>query len=156
MIWATVSSWSCFCWLYRASPSLAAKKIFNLISVSTIWWCPCVESSRCNQTSTELPRWHGGKESACQSRRHKRRGFSHWVEKIPWRRKWQPTPVFLPGEVHIQRCLAVCSSRGCKKSDMTKHAHNTHTHSNFLLSSVSNLESTAHQQVSSAWSLKLS
>ena len=45
MIWATVCSWSCFCWLYRASPSLAAKNIINLISVLTIWWCPCVESS---------------------------------------------------------------------------------------------------------------
>ena len=45
MIWATVSSWSCFCWLYRASPSLAAKNIINLISVSTIWWCPCADSS---------------------------------------------------------------------------------------------------------------
>ena len=45
MIWATVCSQSCFCWLYRASPSLAAKNIINLISVLTIWWCPCVESS---------------------------------------------------------------------------------------------------------------
>ena len=45
MIWATVSSRSCFCWLYRVSPSLAAKNIINLISVLTIWWCPCVESS---------------------------------------------------------------------------------------------------------------
>ena len=45
MIWATVSSQSCFCWLYRAFPSLAAKNIINLISVLTIWWCPCVESS---------------------------------------------------------------------------------------------------------------
>ena len=45
MIWATVSSWSCFCWLYRASPSLATKNIINMISVLTIWWCPCVESS---------------------------------------------------------------------------------------------------------------
>ena len=45
MIWATVSSWSCFCWLCRASPSLAAKNIISLISVLTIWWCPCVESS---------------------------------------------------------------------------------------------------------------
>ena len=33
-----------FCWLYRASPSLAAKNIINLISVLTIWWCPCIES----------------------------------------------------------------------------------------------------------------
>ena len=45
MVWATVSSWSCFCWLYRASPSLAAKNIINLISVLTIWWCPCIEPS---------------------------------------------------------------------------------------------------------------
>ena len=45
MIWAIVSSWSCFCWLYRASPSLAAKHVINLISVLAIWWCPCVESS---------------------------------------------------------------------------------------------------------------
>ena len=45
MIWATVSFWSCFCWLYRASPSLAAKNIISLISVLIIWWCPCVESS---------------------------------------------------------------------------------------------------------------
>ena len=44
MIWAAVSSWSCFCWLYRASPSLAAKKTINLILVLTIRWCPCVES----------------------------------------------------------------------------------------------------------------
>ena len=44
MIWAIVSSWSCFCCLYRASPSLAAKNIINLTSVLTIWWCPCVKS----------------------------------------------------------------------------------------------------------------
>ena len=44
MIWATVSSRSCFCWLYRASPSLAAKNITNLISVLIIWWCLCVKS----------------------------------------------------------------------------------------------------------------
>ena len=45
MVWATVRSRSCFCWLYRASPSLAAKNIISLILVLTIWWCPCVESS---------------------------------------------------------------------------------------------------------------
>ena len=45
MIWATVSSWPFFCWLYSASPSLAAKNIINLISVLTIWCCPCVEFS---------------------------------------------------------------------------------------------------------------
>ena len=45
MIWATVSSWSCFCWLYRVSPSSAAKNIISLILVLTIWWGPCVETS---------------------------------------------------------------------------------------------------------------
>ena len=45
IIWTTVSSQSCFCWLYRASPSLAAKNIINLISVLAVWWCPCIESS---------------------------------------------------------------------------------------------------------------
>ena len=41
MIWAAVSSQSCFCWLCRASPSLAAKNIISLVSVSTLWWRPC-------------------------------------------------------------------------------------------------------------------
>ena len=45
MIWDTVSSQTCFCWLYRASPSLASNNTINLILVLTIWWCPCVESS---------------------------------------------------------------------------------------------------------------
>ena len=36
-----------------------------------------------------------------------KRGFDPWVRKIPWRRVWQPTPVFLPGESHGQRSLAV-------------------------------------------------
>jgi len=45
MIWVTVSSQSCFCWVCRALPSLAAMNIINLILVLTIWWCPCVESS---------------------------------------------------------------------------------------------------------------
>ena len=45
MIWATVSSQSCFRWLDRTSPSLAAKNIINLILVLAIWWCPCIESS---------------------------------------------------------------------------------------------------------------
>ena len=45
IILTTFSSQSYFCWLYRASPSLAAKNTVNLILVLTIWWCSCVESS---------------------------------------------------------------------------------------------------------------
>ena len=48
----------------------------------------------------------GGKEPACKCRRCKRRGFDPWVRKIPWRRAWLPTPVFLPEESHGQRSLA--------------------------------------------------
>ena len=44
MVWATIRYLSCFCWLYRASSSLAAKNIINLNSVLAIWWCLCVES----------------------------------------------------------------------------------------------------------------
>jgi len=52
-----------------------------------------------------LPRRCSGKESACQCRGHRRRRFDPWIGKIPWRRKWQPTPMFLPGESHGQRSL---------------------------------------------------
>ena len=45
MIWATLSSWFCFCQLYTVSSSSAAKNIINLILILAIWWCPCVESS---------------------------------------------------------------------------------------------------------------
>ena len=55
--------------------------------------------------SISLPRWHCRKETACWRRRCKRREFHPWVGKIPWRRAWQPTPVFLPGEYHEQRSL---------------------------------------------------
>ena len=70
-----------------------------------------------------LPRWHSGRETTCQCRRHRRRRFSPWFGKIPWRRKWQPTPVFLLGKFHWQRSLTGCSP--CT----TEHTHrDTHTY----------------------------
>ena len=54
-----------------------------------------------------------GKESFCQCKRHRRCGFDPWVGKIPWRRKWQPTPIFLPGKSHGQRSLEGYSPQGC-------------------------------------------
>ena len=56
-----------------------------------------------------FPRWLSGKESVCQCRGHRRSGFGPWVEKI-WSRKWQPTPVFVPGKFHGQRSLAATDS----------------------------------------------
>ena len=49
-----------------------------------------------------FPWWLSSKERACQCRR---RGLDPWVRKIPWRRKWQPTPLFLCGKSHAQRAL---------------------------------------------------
>ena len=46
--------------------------------------------------------------------------FGPWVRKIPWGRKWQPTPVFLLGEFHGQRSLAGYSPWSCKESDTTE------------------------------------
>ena len=55
----------------------------------------------------------------------KRGGFYPWVGKIPWRRAWQPTPVFLPGESHGQRSLVGYSPWGHKESDVTEVADHT-------------------------------
>src|SRR5574337_759071 len=70
-----------------------------------------------------VPRWLSGKESSCQYRRP---GFDPWVRKIPWSRKWQPTPGFLPGKSHGQRNLAGYSPQGCKELDMTELLTYTH------------------------------
>ena len=70
-------------------------------------------------------------------------GFDPWVEKIPWRMKWQPSPVFLPGEFHGQRSLAGYSHGVAKESDMTsvtKQQHNTHTYISWTYIPISLLE----------------
>ena len=59
-----------------------------------------------------LPWWLSSKETACQCRRF---GFNPWVRKIPWRRKWQPSPVSLLGKSHGQRSLAGYSTWGHKR-----------------------------------------
>ena len=55
--------------------------------------------------------------------RQRRLGFSPRVGKISWRRKWQPTPVFLSGKTHELRILVGYSPWGCEESDTTEHAH---------------------------------
>ena len=59
-----------------------------------------------------LPRWLSGKESTSQSRR---RGFDPWVRKIPRRRKWRPTLVFVPGKSHGQGSLVGYTPWGHKR-----------------------------------------
>ena len=67
-----------------------------------------------------FPGGASGKEPACQCRRHKRCGFNAWVGKIPWRRAWQATPIFVPGESHGQRSLVGYSPEGHTESDKTE------------------------------------
>ena len=73
-----------------------------------------------------LPRWTSGEESTCQCMRCKRLRLDLWVGKIPWRRKWQPTPLFLSGKSGGQRSLAGYSPWGHRELGMTEHTH-THT-----------------------------
>ena len=70
-----------------------------------------------------LPWWLSGKEPSCQCRRHKRHAFDPWVRKMPWRREWQPTPVFLPGKSPGQRSLVGYTPWGCKESYTTAQLH---------------------------------
>ena len=65
-----------------------------------------------------LPWWLRFWERICLPCRRSR--FDPWVGKIHWRRKWQPTPVFLPGESHGQRNLAGYSPWGCKELELTE------------------------------------
>ena len=95
--------------------------------MKTVWFWYWPQVSTLLSIGKLLPRWLSGKEPTCQWRRHKRPGFDPWVGKIPWRRKWQCAPVFLPGKFHGQKSLAVYSPWGQKESDMTESTH-THTH----------------------------
>ena len=68
----------------------------------------------------DFPGGSDGKASCWQCRRP---GFDPWVGKILWRRKWQPTPVLLPGKSHGQRSLVGYSPWGRKESDTTEQLH---------------------------------
>ena len=72
-----------------------------------------------HQRQYDLEHLHSGKESTCQCRRPR---FNLWFGRIPWDRKWQPTPVFLPKKFHGQRTLVGYSPWGCKESDTAQHA----------------------------------
>ena len=72
------------------------------------------------EVSVGLSRWLSGKESTCKCRSLRRHRFHAWVGKIPWRREWQPTPVFLPGAYCGHARLD--SPCGRKESDTTESA----------------------------------
>ena len=133
----------------KTMPDWLLSIIMFIISIVKIWrewcWSKCMDS-RTNkalgdfgrspvfvlvQAAGWLPRWLSAKELACQS---KRCGFDSWVEKIPWRRKWQPTPwVCLPGESPWTEELGGYRPWGRKKSDTTLRInHNLRNLQGFL------------------------
>ena len=92
----------------------------------------------------ELPRRLRDKESTFQYRIHRRCGFSPWVGEISWRRKWQPTRVFLPEKSHRQRSPEGCSPWHCRVGHgwATEHAcvharARAHTHTHTFFSNLS-------------------
>ena len=92
------------------SSGLSAQAKLSSASFSH-FWLPTIGS--------RLPWCLSGKEPAGQCRRHKRHRFDPWVGKNLWRRKWQPTPLFLPEKSHGQRSLAGYGPRGHKTDDFT-------------------------------------
>ena len=99
----------------------------------------------CLENSTDREAWRATVHGATKSRTRlsdfhslnaRRPGFSPWVRKIPWRREWQPTPVFLPGEFHGQGSLADYNPWDRKESDMTEQLTHTHTHTHTFISNV--------------------
>ena len=103
--WATTRFWS----FYGQPWNCPGAYGYHLAYANVVQWVPSGAS---------------GKELSCQGRKSKRLEFDPWVEKIPWKRTWQPTPVFLHEESHGQR-LAGYSPQGHKESDMielTQHA----------------------------------
>ena len=72
--------------------------------------------------------WLSGKEFSNEFFHCRGFGFNPWVGKIPWRRKWQPIPIFLLGKPHGQRRLVSYGPWGCKESDVTYQLNHHHHH----------------------------
>ena len=88
----------------------SGKKIFReCVLLNFVFYLSLIQTSR----------WLSGKEAACRCRRRRKGGFNPSVRKIPLSGKWQPTPVFLPGQFHGQSSLVGYSPWGHKESDMT-------------------------------------
>ena len=112
-----------FLFLFPPPPSLLSLSFSHCTSCWTMneletphfsFWLPPIKPP------DGLPKRLSSPESACQCRRCRRHGFDPLVGKISWRRKWQPTPIFLPGESHGQRSLVGYGLWGHEELDMTE------------------------------------
>ena len=99
--------------------------------MEVFWWCMWYISPFSWSSVISFINCFNFQQSVCLQ--CGRPGFDPWVRKIPWRRKWQPTPVFLPGEPHGQRSLVDCSPR-VAESDTTERLH-FHFHFHQLIAS---------------------
>ena len=95
--------------------SFVAQLVKNLPAMQETWvrflgWEDPLEKGKAAQTVKRLPTMREA-------------GFNPWVGKIPWRRKWQPTPVPLPGKSHGQKILVGYSPWGLKELDTTEQLH---------------------------------
>ena len=99
---------------FRKPPNKADERKPNMI-ISAWHWFPIPFCG--------LVGFLGGASSKKSTWQCRRSRLDPWVRKIPRRRKWQPTPVFLPGKFHQQGRLAGFSPWDCKESDTTEHAH---------------------------------
>ena len=103
----------------------------NTQSFCVFFYCslPCSMVTSCKSEVQDQHNWGfpggtGGKGIYLPLQGRQETRFDPWVGKIPWRRKWQPTPVFLPGksmEIHRCRSLAGYSPWDCKESDTAEH-----------------------------------
>ena len=84
---------------------LFVMRTYKIYSQSNFQTCNTVLLTVVTMLYVGFPGGSSGKLPACRCRRRKRSGFYPWVGKIPWRRAWQPTPVFLPEESHGQKSL---------------------------------------------------
>ena len=130
------ATWETWVWsLGWEDPLEKGKATHSSILAWRIPWTPWTVQSMGSQSRTWLSLSHGNSlfwtslmaqgspdgKSLCQQCR--RPYLDPWIGKIPWRRKWQPTPVLLPGKSHGQRSLIGYSPWGHKESDTTEQLH---------------------------------
>ena len=85
------------------SMNMSLSKLWESVMDRETWHAAVHQVTK---SRTWLSDWTELKEPTCQCRKRKRHEFDPWVRKILWRRVWQPTAVFLPGEFHEQKSLA--------------------------------------------------
>ena len=109
------------CWMLEINKAVSQKWICRGADSKKNVWAIMFQRFLLGSTSFKIQYWASlwlsGKEAACQCRRLV---FDPWVKETPWRRKWQLTPVFLPGKSQGWRNLVGCSLWGHKKSDTTE------------------------------------